>query len=252
MPRWRMPVVGEAVHELQQLHGELDVADAAGAELELVRRRPGGDVLGDALPHALHAVDEVLARGAGPDLRLHGARRRRRRARRRRRSGAPSAGPGTPSSSPSGRSTPGASRACARARPACPPVAGSRRPPTAPGSISAPEMPRIVCTASRVAMSIDPALADGVCHVGTRTADEDDVDVADVVELAGAGLAHADDRELRRRDLLAREEPGSGRARRRCGCGRRPGMPRAPRPRHPPAVPRPRARPRRDRRSARS
>ena len=32
-------VVGEAVHELEQLHRELDVADAAGAELELVRRR---------------------------------------------------------------------------------------------------------------------------------------------------------------------------------------------------------------------
>ena len=40
--------------------------------------------------------------------------------------------------------------------------------------------------------------------------DEDDVDVADVVELAGAGLAHADDREARRLDLRGREAAGSG------------------------------------------
>ena len=33
----------------------------------------GRDVLGDALAHALHAVDEVLACGARPDLGLHGA-----------------------------------------------------------------------------------------------------------------------------------------------------------------------------------
>ena len=33
----------------------------------------GRDVLGDALAHPLHAVDEVLPRGARPDLRLDGA-----------------------------------------------------------------------------------------------------------------------------------------------------------------------------------
>ncbi len=33
-------IIGEAMHELQQLHGELDVAQAAGAEFELVRGRP--------------------------------------------------------------------------------------------------------------------------------------------------------------------------------------------------------------------
>ena len=38
-----------------------------------------------------------------------------------------------------------------------------------------------------------------------RTADEDHVDVADVVQLARAGLAHADDGELGRGDLLTRE-----------------------------------------------
>ena len=64
-------VVGEPVDELQQLDGELDVADAARAELELVRHVGRGDVLGDPLAHPLHAVDEVLARGARPDLRLH-------------------------------------------------------------------------------------------------------------------------------------------------------------------------------------
>ena len=66
------PIIGQAVHELEQLHGELDVADAAGAELDLVGDLAGGNVLGDPLAHALHAVDEVLARGARPDLGLNG------------------------------------------------------------------------------------------------------------------------------------------------------------------------------------
>ena len=61
MPRWRIAVVGQPVHELQQLHGELDVAQAARAELELHVDLVGRDVLGDALAHALHDVDEVLA-----------------------------------------------------------------------------------------------------------------------------------------------------------------------------------------------
>ena len=66
-------VVGQAVDELEQLHRELDVADAAGTELDLVRDLGRRDVLGHPLAHPLHAVDEVLARRARPDLRLDGA-----------------------------------------------------------------------------------------------------------------------------------------------------------------------------------
>ena len=66
------PRIGESVHELQQLDGELDVAQASRTELDLVRRILGIDVLHDPLAHALDAVDEVLPRSARPDLRLHG------------------------------------------------------------------------------------------------------------------------------------------------------------------------------------
>ena len=80
------------------------------------------------------------------------------------------------------------------------------------GSISMLEIPRIVCTASRVAMSTtrDSPSASSVGIV--RAGDEDHVDVADVVQLAGAGLAHADDGELRGGHLVAREQPGTRRA----------------------------------------
>ena len=64
------PVIREPVHELEQLHREFDVADAAGSELELVRHVRRRNVLRDALAHPLDAVDEVLACRAGPDLRL--------------------------------------------------------------------------------------------------------------------------------------------------------------------------------------
>ena len=54
-------LVGSAVHELQQLHRELDVAQPAGAELELAVGLGRRDVLLDTAAHGLHVVDEVLA-----------------------------------------------------------------------------------------------------------------------------------------------------------------------------------------------
>ena len=62
----------------------------------------------------------------------------------------------------------------------------------------------MVCTASRVAMST--SARDRPTGLVGRLGDEDDVDVADVVELACAGLAHADDRESVAADLLAGEQ----------------------------------------------
>ena len=59
-------LVGRAVHELQQLHGELDVAQSSGTELELTVHLVRGDVLGDPLTHPVHRLHEVLARGRRP------------------------------------------------------------------------------------------------------------------------------------------------------------------------------------------
>ncbi len=54
------PLVGPAVHELQQLDGELDVAQAPGAELELAARHVLGQRVDDPAAHRLHVLDEVL------------------------------------------------------------------------------------------------------------------------------------------------------------------------------------------------
>ena len=65
----RSVVSAAAVHQLQELHRELDVAQSAGAELELPVELGGGDVLDDPAAHLLHVGDEVLALGGLPDQR---------------------------------------------------------------------------------------------------------------------------------------------------------------------------------------
>ena len=60
--------VGLPVHQLEQLDGELDVAQSARPELELHVEFIHGDVLRHALAHALHRVDEVLPGCTGPHL----------------------------------------------------------------------------------------------------------------------------------------------------------------------------------------
>ena len=55
-----------AVHQLQQLHGELDVAQPAGAELDLAGPHPGGHQFLDAAAHRLHLGHEVLALARRP------------------------------------------------------------------------------------------------------------------------------------------------------------------------------------------
>lgn len=56
-----------AVHQLEELHGEFDVPQAAGPELELPVELGDGNVLDDPPPHLLHVGDEVLALGGLPD-----------------------------------------------------------------------------------------------------------------------------------------------------------------------------------------
>ena len=62
-------LVDPPVHELQQLHAELDVAQAARPELELAVGLAGGHVLLDPAPHRLHVLDEVRPVGRRPDHR---------------------------------------------------------------------------------------------------------------------------------------------------------------------------------------
>ena len=59
--------IGPPVHQLQQLHGEFDVPQPAGPELQLTLDLGDGDVLDHPAPHLLHVGDEVLALGGVPD-----------------------------------------------------------------------------------------------------------------------------------------------------------------------------------------
>ena len=65
-------LVGAPVHQLQELHRELDVAQAAGAELDLARALVGPHVLLDAAAHGLHVADEVGPARRVPDHRRDG------------------------------------------------------------------------------------------------------------------------------------------------------------------------------------
>ncbi|MGX1407773.1 prevent-host-death family protein [Streptomyces ambofaciens] len=60
------------VHQLEELHGELDVPEAAGPELELPVDLGDGDVLHHPAAHLLHVRDEVLAVGGLPHQGLEG------------------------------------------------------------------------------------------------------------------------------------------------------------------------------------
>ena len=198
-------VIGEPVHELEELHGELDVADAAGTELELIRDVLCGNELGDALTHALHAVDEVLAGRARPYLRLDGVdvclaehAVAGERARLEKRLELPALRPAV---------------VVREVRL----EAADQRPLFALGTQIRVDLPqwRLDLHPGDAAHRLDressrdiddTALPDLFDELVGPTADEDHVDVAHVVEFARAGLAHADDRKPRRRDLVARKE----------------------------------------------
>ena len=62
--------VGPSVHQLQELDGELDVTQPAGAELELAVGLAGGDVVDHAPAHRLHVADEAVALRDLPHHRL--------------------------------------------------------------------------------------------------------------------------------------------------------------------------------------
>ncbi len=69
--------IAATVHELQQLHGEFDIAQATAPELQLPVRLPGVDVVLHATAHPLDVVDEVGPIRRRPHERSHGRHVRR-------------------------------------------------------------------------------------------------------------------------------------------------------------------------------
>ena len=184
-------LVVAAVHQLQQLDGELDVAQSAGAELELAGPHPGGHEFLDAPTHRLHLGDEVLALARRPHHRHQRGHVLRAEFGVARRRAGPSAAPGTPRSWPTARSR-------RRGIPACGPAA-----PCLPSGRSAASTSKKASPANRI---ISPATR--VVIASACLADEDDVDVADVVQFARTALAHRDDRQPRRGRVVAAHGPG--------------------------------------------
>ncbi len=196
------PLVGAAVDELQQLDGELNVAKPAGAELQLA----AGHVLGqrglDPAAHRLDVLDEVLALGGLPDQRGHRGRVRLR------------------------QGHVASHRAGLEQRLELPGL----RPPVVVGEVAAQGADERPVAALRAQVRVDgedcPLGGEPLAHpdhaggqlgrdlharrVGVVTDDEDHVDVAGVVQLAGTALAHRDHRELRHRDIGGQLGAGDG------------------------------------------
>ncbi len=197
--------VAAPVYELEELHRELDVPQAAGAELQLPVDPVGGDVVDDAAAHLLHVGDEVLPVGGLPDqrgdrvhvlcaqLRVAGHRARLEQ----------------------GLELPGLGPAL---------VVGEV------GAEGAHER-SVAALGAQVGVDLPDGALDGGLgadphHVGgqpggglhglglvrpvPRLRDEDHIDVGDVVQLAPAALAHRDDGEPAPRGVLGGGRTGDG------------------------------------------
>ena len=64
--------VGATMNKLEQLDGELDVAQAAAPQLELTRRVRSRDVVLHATTHCARRLDKTFARGSAPHVGLRG------------------------------------------------------------------------------------------------------------------------------------------------------------------------------------
>ncbi len=178
------------MHELQQLHAELDVAQPAGPQLELAVGLAGGHVLLDPAAHRLDVLDEVLAAGGLPDERAQRVL------------------VGPAQLDVPGRH-PGLEQRLELPRLGPPLVVGPvardgahQRAVLALGPQRRVDRPQRALGGGRRAGAHEAGRqrrpdANRALLVGSsrRLGDEDDVDVADVVQLAAAGLAHADDGE---------------------------------------------------------
>ena len=189
--------VATAVHHLEQLDRELDVPQATGAELELTLGLLRGQVLEHPASHRLDVADEPVAAGGRPDHRPHH-------------------GDVLPAEVQVAGDRPGLEQGLELPglRPALVVAAvagqgadqvaglalgaevGVDRPDGALGGVVGADLHHLGGE-----LGGGPR-GHGVRGVVDRLVDEDDVDVADVVELAAAALAHRDHRE-----------PGRGRGR---------------------------------------
>ena len=173
------------MHQLQQLDGELDVAQPAGAELELAVPLPGGHQRLDAAAHRLHLGHEVLALARRPhhrhqcrDVLLAQFRVTGGGSRLHQRLELPGLGPAL--------------------------VVGDVR-------LERPDQLPVLAFGPQRRIDLEEGLRREPHHLAGHPGghgvgllgDEDDVDVADVVQLAGAALAHRDDRKPRRLAVLA-------------------------------------------------
>ena len=182
--------VGTAVHQLQQLHAELDVAQSPGAELDLALGDPLGQVRLDPAAHRLHVGDEVRPRCRRPDQRRH------------RRDVGLAQG-----DVPRGRARLEQRLELPRLRPALVVrlVAGERPHQRSVLALRAQvgvHRPRGLLAAGRGGQAQHPGgqlgggrHRPGLVAVGERLGDEHHVHVADVVELPAPALAHRHDRQ---------------------------------------------------------
>ena len=176
--RHTQPGVERPVHELEQLHRELDVADAAGAELDLALAQPPPGHLGlRPLLHRPHGPQRLGVEGPRPQP---GARPRPRTVR------------PTPASPATGAALRSAwnSHGCAQRS-----QYASNDSTVRTSGPSRPSGRRFRSTRKHRRATLDDRPGPPLERVLVALADEEDVDVAGVVQLAGAQLAHADDRE---------------------------------------------------------
>ena len=178
------------MHELQQLHGELDVAQPAGTELELPGPYIGRHQLLDAPAHRLHLGHEVLALARRPhhrhqrgDVLLAELGIACRGPRLHQRLELPGLGPAL--------------------------VVGDMR-------VQRAHQLAVLALRPQRRVDLEERLRGEPHHLaghpgGDRVGlfgDEDDVDVADVVQLAGTALAHRDHRQPRRLAVFAAHRAG--------------------------------------------
>ena len=197
------------MHQLEQLDGELHVAQAAAAQLDLALFLGGRNVFGDPAAHGLHGFDEAVASRRSPDQRRHGLLVAGAQFR--------VAGDGPrlqqrlelPALGPAGVVA----------------LVGGQGPDQRPGLPLRPEVgvhfPQAGFARRRGNGAGDAGgqgRADGAGPGVVQLAGfdhVDDVDVGDVVQFAGAALAHADDGQadvghFRGAELLGGLRPGHG------------------------------------------
>jgi hypothetical protein len=188
--RAAQPVVGPTVHELEQLHGELDVAQPTRTELELAAPRVGRQCRLDPSAHLLHVDHEVVATGSRPHERRdgHGVLPAQLGVARdgpglEQRLELPRLGPALVVGHVAGE---GAHQRTGLALRPKGRIDGPDRALTGARGADPHERGRQQCRGAQCRRLV---------RIADRLGHEHDVDVADVVELPAAALAHRDDRE---------------------------------------------------------